>query len=461
MIDPPLPGASIEQGPKDWQILQRGPDGTAFVSLRGAYRTNATDFRVEARIVREADGAPASANTDWRAATLLPDQRWELTLPGIPAGGLYRLETRVWRTKVPDLRPMRGDYVHHLGVGDVWIIAGQSNASGTATGYADDPPTLGVHLFGNDEQWKLGTHPLEDATRTRHPVTVHGVFQARAPWLAFGRRLLRETRIPVGLIPTALGGAPVARWQPGADLYANMLEMVRLSGGGVRGIVWHQGESDCNQGGREVYGARFRRFVEGARADLKQPTLPVLTGQLGRFTDAGMDRERHRSWSIVREAQRLAAAEIPGVEVIPGIDLPLCDEIHLSASASLTLGDRFAAAALRVVHGRDLPPPGLAFRRTEWVMVPSPTLRVHFDPPAAGWVKVGPVTDFTVEDAMGPVELTAVELDDRGWVDLRLGRGPAPEGVTLHNHYGCDPAYSLRDRDQRPTVAFSVRVPAA
>jgi sialate O-acetylesterase len=455
LIEPPLPGASIEQGPRDWQILQQDANGTASIPLRGVYRTNAPEFRVEARVVRESDGAPVTAKTDWTAARLLPDQRWELTLTGIPAGGLYRLETRVWRTNCPDIRPMRGDYVHHLGVGDVWIIAGQSNASGTATGYVEDPPTLGVHLFGNDEQWKLAAHPLEDATRTRHPVTVHGVFQAKSPWLAFGRRLLRETGIPVGLIPTALGGSPLSRWQPGADLYRNMLDMARLSGGGVRGIVWYQGESDCNPRGREDYGARFRRFVEAARADLKRPDLPILTGQLGRYTDAGQDRERHRSWSVVREAQRRAALEIPGVEVIPTIDLELCDEIHLSAPAVVTLGERFAAAALRMVHGRDLPPPGIQLLRTEWVMQPSPTLRVHFQPPPAGWVKVGPVTDFTVEDAMGPVELTAVQLDDRGWVDLRLGRGPAPEGVTLHNHYGANPDYSLRDRDQRPTVAFS------
>jgi len=459
VITPPLPGASIEQGPQDWQIFQQDASGTASVTLRGVYRGNPADFRVESRIVREADGSPAAGKLNWTPATLLPEQRWEAVLSGIPAGGLYRLETRIWRTNCPDIRPMRGDYVHHLGVGDVWIIAGQSNSSGTGTGYVEDPPTLGVQLFGNDEAWKLAAHPLEDATRTKHPITVHGVFQAHSPWLSFGRRLLSERGYPIGLIPTALGGSPLARWLPGADLYKNMLEMVRLAGGAARGIVWYQGESDASPASSQDYGARFRKFVEGARADLKSPNLPILTAQLGRFAEAGEDRDRHKSWSVIREAQRQSAVELPHLELIPAIDLPMGDEIHVSAAGNVILGQRFATSALRAVYGRDLPRPGVAFQRAEWVMQPSPTLRLHFDLGTAGWVRVGPLHDFLVEDAMGPVELSAATVDDRGWVDLRLGRGPAPGGVTVHNHYGCLPSVSLRDRDQRPTVAFTVRVP--
>ena len=460
MIEPPLPGASIEQGPADWQILQQGPDGTASIALRGVYRNAPPEFRVEARLVRETDGTPLSAKLDWTPAKLLADQKWEHTLAGIPAGGLYRLETRVWRTNAPDNRPMRGDYVHHLGVGDVWIIAGQSNSSGTGQGPVEDPLSLGVHLFGNDERWKLATHPLEDATHSLHPVTVHGVFQAHSPWLAFARKLQEQTGLPIGLIPTALGGSPVARWQPGADLYRNMQAMLERSGGAARGIVWYQGESDCSPQGREEYAKRFRAFVEGVRADLKQPNLPILTAQLGRYADAGTDVERNRSWSIIRELQRKAALELPHLEVVPAIDLPMSDEIHVSAAGNVTNGQRFATAALRAVYGKELLPPGIALLRTEWVMQPSPTLRLHFAPLPAGWVRVGPIHDFTVEDRMGPVELTSVTPDDRGWVDLRLGRGPDPGGVTVHNHYGCYPTPSLRDRDQRPTLAFSIAVPA-
>lgn len=458
MIQPPLPGASIELGPQDWQILQQRADGTAAAALSGVYRTTAPEFRVEARIVREADGAPATRALDWQPATLLPQERWEITLDGIPAGGLYRIETRVWRNKAPDNRPMRGDYVHHVGVGDIWVIAGQSNSSGTGTGHVVDPPTLGIHQLGNDEQWKLAAHPLEDATRSRHPITVHGVFQAHSPWLSFARRLHTETGHPIGLIPTALGGSPMARWQPGADLFQNMQAMVRLAGGTIRGIVWYQGESDCSPQGVAAYPERFRAFVEGARREYG-PELPILTAQLARFADAEGDSARNRIWSQMREVQRRLAREMPGLDLIPTIDLPLGDEIHVSAPANVLVGERFAAAALRRVYGKDVEPPGIPLTGTEWVAGPSPTLRLHFEPLKAGWVRVGPVRDFSLEDAAGPVELSGVEVDDRGWVDLRIGRGPGPN-LVAHCHYGCNPTVSLRDRDQRPVYAFSMAVPA-
>lgn len=457
MTNPALPGVSIASGPSDWQILQQDSNGVAPIALAGAYRTDAPEFRVEARLVREADGSPVTAQLNWQEATLLPEQRWELTLTNIPAGGLYRLETRVWRSQCPDTRPMRGDYVHHLGVGDVWVIAGQSNASGTGTGYVEDPPTLGVHLFGNDEQWKLACHPLEDATRTRHPITVHGVFQGHSPWLAFGRRLKTELGYPIGLIPTAMGGAPLSRWLPGpeGDLYANMLDMVRLTGGGLRGVVWYQGESDCAPGVCENYAQRFGEFVAGVRRDLRQPDLPIVTAQLGRYALAGEDVERHRCWTRLREEQRRAASGLPGIELIPAIDLPLCDEIHLSASANVALGHRFAVAALRALRGRDLPAPGIALREARWRQSEPPTILLSFDRPVAGWCRVGPVNDFTVEDESGAVEVAEVATDDEGWVDLKLGRKPVGI-VTVHAHAGCLPHPSLRDRDQRPLLAFSV-----
>lgn len=460
MTDPPLPGASLTRAPQDWQILQQDAHGFALMKLEGIYRNQPRDFRVEARLVRERDGSPVTSALDWTPAALGPERAWSLTLEKIPAGGLYRVETRVWRTNFTDTRPMRGDYVHHLGVGDLWVVAGQSNSSGTGTGPVDDPPTLGVHLFGNDEQWKLACHPLEDATRSRHPITVHGVFQAHSPWIAFGRRLQEELGYPIGLIPTALGGSPLALWQSEAALYQNMREMVRLSGDKVRGIVWYQGESDCNPTASADYGARFQRFVEAVRKDLGASDLPILTAQLGRYTEGGVDQERHRSWSRIREAQRQSARTLPRLALLPSLDLPLCDDIHLSAAANVTLGHRFATEALRLVHGRELPTAGIHLEKAEWRAGDHPTLRLTFQRPVAGWCRVGPVEDFRLEDEQGQIRLASTTPDDAGWVDLYLERAPVGT-VMVHAHYGCFPAAALRDRDQRPVFAFSILAPAA
>ncbi len=458
MTEPMLPGASLAPGClQRWQILQQSAAGTAALSLHGRYRTEQREIRVEARLVHEHDGRPVGGSCDWQAAELGSGDAWQLTLTHVPSGGLYRLETRVWRNDGPDLRPMRGDYVHHLGVGDIWVIAGQSNASGTGLGYVEDPPTLGVHLLGNDEQWQLACHPLEDATATLHPVTVHGVFQAHSPWLAFGRRLQAALGYPIGLIPTALGGSSLAMWEPARNgpLYANMMAMIAAAGGRVRGVVWYQGESDANPAAVASYAARFREFIAGLRSDLASPELPVLCAQLGRVVAPG-DAQRATCWTELREIQRRLAAEVDQVWLVPAIDLPLSDEIHLSAASNVLLGQRFAEQALVQVYGRPGTPPALRLLRA--ARTAATVVRLDFTRSPAGWCRPGEIRSLTAADSAGELAVEAVSLDDEGWVELRLAREPAGE-VTVHAHAGCHPPADLRDRDQRPVEAFSVVVP--
>jgi len=209
-----VPGVTILEGPSDWQIIQRNEFGLGSLTCSGTWLTEEKDFSIQARLVDERTNRPIALHLDWQDAQIeIEKSRFEITLIDIPAGGLYRLETRLRRPNSPsDSRPMRGDYVHHLGVGDVYVITGQSNASGTGKGIADDGPMLGVHLFGNDEKWKLATHPLEDATRTLHPITITTIFHGQSPWLSFGKRILEATKIPIGLIPAALGGSGISQW---------------------------------------------------------------------------------------------------------------------------------------------------------------------------------------------------------------------------------------------------------
>lgn len=450
-----IPGVRILSGPMSWQILPRQA-GAGTLELAGDSAVEAVRMRVEARLVRELDGA---AVVDWRGAELGSDGTWSLSMDAVPAGGLFRLETRAWRGSGPDIRPARGDFRHHLGVGDLWIIAGQSNASGTGLGVAEDPPTLGVHLFANDERWRLATHPLEDATDTLHPITVHGVFQGHAPWLAFGRRLQAALGYPIGLIPTALGGSPLSRWDPARedDLFANLLSMVRGAGGVVHGMIWYQGESDANAGLTDDYATDFARFVTAVREAVGVPDLPVLTAQLCRYT-APVPPAMHENWTRLRQAQREAAARLSRVWLIPTLDLPLSDEIHISTAGNVQLGQRFADGALRWVYGRDLPPAAVELVELRWSSLEPPVLRVVFERSPSGWCRPGRCGDFRVKDAAGEIEVRQVTLDDDGWLDLELARAPEGDGI-LDCRPGCDPPADLRDRDQRPVLAFREPLP--
>src|SRR5690606_15062641 len=131
-------------------------------------------------------------------------------------------------------------------------------------------------------------HPLFDATDSKYPANRDPAVAGVSPWLAFGKKIVERTGVPVGLIPAALGGSALAAREPGEGespggaLWENMCRMIDDSGGAVAGLVWYQGESDAGQlDTAGTYLARFERFVAAFRGRYGDD-LPVLTAQLNR-----------------------------------------------------------------------------------------------------------------------------------------------------------------------------------
>ncbi len=345
-------GVIIEQGPADWQIAQQDERGKGRIELEGKWKFE-TPGQVEVRLVWEDTGVAVAAGLDWQAVPTEEDGTWKGALEHIPAGGLYRLETRLRLAENPagEWSP-RGDMRHFLGVGDLWVIAGQSNSAGYGRGPYEDPAELGVHLFRNSERWALAAHPLNESTDTQHTVNREAANPGHSPYLQFGRTLKRTLSHPVGLVQTSLGGSPLTRWTGAADLFDNMVQCVEKVGGKVRGIVWYQGESDTGTDADATsYAERFQRAVAAWRAALADAELPVLTVQLNRVYQPA-DPDVDRRWSQVREAQRQVARQTPGVGVVPALDLPLSDLIHTSPAGNMLLGERLAQAALGLVYGQ-------------------------------------------------------------------------------------------------------------
>jgi hypothetical protein len=440
--DPKAIGAVIDTGPTDWQILQQGPDGLADVALTGRWGTDQTPLGVDVRVVHQDTNAPVTAALDWTAARMRPDGTWSAELRGVPAGGLYRLQTRLGTVDSGRMEgARRGDMRNWLGVGDLWVIAGQSNSSGHGRGTWHDPPRLGVHLFNNAMRWTLATHPLNDATDTAHPVNTDGSNPAHAPWLRWAKRISAAVGFPIGLVQTSLGGSPLSMWDPAegdqAVLFEMMMQVVRAVGGSVGGVLWYQGESDAQGPQAESYAQRFVRAVRAWREALDSPDLPVLTVQINRKTEPA-EPGADRGWSLVREAQRRAARRLANVTIVPSLDLPLSDAIHTSPAGNMVLADRAAAAALGAVYGRDvdyLAPEPLSAR---WIE-PGRVIELSFANVSSRLDAFARAAQpFRVEDAGGVVELGAVEYTGGSALRLRLLR-PATGHTCVHGAYGGDP----------------------
>ncbi|MGI6495828.1 MAG: sialate O-acetylesterase [Kiritimatiellia bacterium] len=207
-------------------------------------------------------------------------------------------------------------------------------------------------------------------------------------------------------------------------LYENMLDCIAKAGGKIRGFLWYQGCADTCPGAAESYLKRFSDAVGSWRKALGGAELPVVTVQLNRLTNGEGDHH----WSIVREAQRRAAHEIPGVAVVPSLDLPLSDFIHTSAIGNLALGARMAQAALGLAYGKPVPwrPAEIASARRS---ADGMSVELAFDHVVD---RVGTMDatgiPFVVDDIPGNVPIAGIDYPGGPRVVIRLLRplqGPA------------------------------------
>lgn len=486
-------GALIDSAPDDWTLIQRGEGGTGRMDIAGRWAAKegfgihfASGGQVQARLVSQESGAPPEERLDWRTADTRADGTWSMTLEGIPAGGPYRLETRFNpRGNKLGEWSLRGDMRHFLSVGDIWIVAGQSNAVGYGRAPAADGPEFGLHVLRHNGRWALAAHPLHDATGTVFPANRETYNAGHSPFLHFARILRRETGLPIGLIPAALGGSPLEAWHPGrGPLFRNLLDMVRRAGGRVAGMAWCQGESDSEPGLAETYLERFLESVDGWRQALGRPDLPILTVQLGRYH--GRDRsagvEGHSAgpasepaagspatrrppagkedeeWSRVREAQRAAAALRKQLAVVPALDLPLDDTIHFGTAGNLILADRLARCALGLAYGRSVE--HRAPDILEAVMRGDQVLELRFGPVTGRLDSYRPVSNpFRVEDEAGPATVERTVYYRRDTVRLYLSR-PCRGAVRVSCGYGEDPDVLPVDTGRLLPILARLHVPA-
>ena len=323
----------------DYRIYQRrnGHAQVRFAGTLPADNAGKTGY-VAARAVLEDDNLTV---VPWTICDRTGDD-WTVTFT-LPEGGLYRLEA-VFSTDADAEWSWCGrvKLVRHIGVGELFLLAGQSNMSGYGRESAHDPVQLGVHLYGNNGRWNLAAHPLNDSIDSIYPEN-YELANATSPALAFARTVMNRLHVPVGLITAALGGSPLRSWHPEEDgvLYRAMLRRLDAVGD-VGNILWYQGCSDGNDTDAPVYLARFQRMIQLWREQMGDFNL--VTVQLNRVIN--YDAAGDRRWGMILEAQRRAPSVVSKCVVISTSDLPLSDLIHNSASSNVVIGERMANAYL-------------------------------------------------------------------------------------------------------------------
>ena len=228
----------------------------------------------------------------------------------------------------------------------VFLLIGQSNMAGR--GRLEEVPTLSdprISMF-RDGSWMAAREPLH----TDKPA-IAGVGLA----MSFAAELLAgDPEAPVGLIPCAVGGTPLSRWMPGADLYENALSTARLAlgGGSLRGILWHQGEGDSGSADAAAsYGRRFGDMIGALRSQLSANGAAVIAGELGPFLDS---REGCEFAHLVNQQLRELESSMPAYGCVSAKGLTdNGDGLHFNSVSLREFGVRYAMKYAAVIDAPD------------------------------------------------------------------------------------------------------------
>jgi hypothetical protein len=211
-----------------------------------------------------------------------------------------------------------------------------------------------MHL--RDDHWYVARHPLHLVGDAR---TFRGADNAGVgSGLAFAEALLaRDPKTRIGLIPCAVGGSSIDRWQKGARLYDEALRRALLAqqqaapaGGVIRGALWLQGEADATDERIGAYAGKLHQLVDDLRADLRNSRLVFIAATIGELREPIPGRR-------VADMNRILLAlpdHRPYTATVDARDLKshIGDAVHFDTAAQTAIGRRFAEAWFRLAETR-------------------------------------------------------------------------------------------------------------
>lgn len=254
----------------------------------------------------------------------------------------------------------------------LFLLAGQSNMAGRGiVEPSDRTPIDRVLALDATGRWVPAVDPLHWDKPSA------GTGLARS----FAVEYLRaHPGVTIGLIPSACGGSPISSWQPGqyfdqtnSHPYDDALARTRraLRDGELRGILWHQGETDRAPELAGHYEPALTALIARFRKELGAPRVPFLIGQLGQFAGAGPWDEHARRVDL---AQRHVAEQAAFSAFVSSDGLTsLPDNLHFDAASLRELGKRYAAAFLALEKSSGAGSVGT--KRQPSINAPSPAAR--------------------------------------------------------------------------------------
>lgn len=242
--------------PLELQVTQRNDSNQADVVVAGVVKPAVDIIEAKADL---AAGIKVGEAVGWTTIAERKDLiggKFSGQLP-LKAGGWYVITVRgrIGEEIVAETT------ITKVGVGEVFVTAGQSNSAN----------------FGKPKQVAKDDRVVYSKGRSFVPAKdpiPGGCGRDGSPWPILGDLIVGSQQVPVCFRSSSPTWAEVQKWMPGVQhksfkLYDTLVGRVReLPKGGVRAILWHQGESDSlAKTPAETYRDRMKTIIESLNKD--------------------------------------------------------------------------------------------------------------------------------------------------------------------------------------------------
>ena len=284
---------------------------------------------------------------------------------------------------------------------NLWILSGQSNASGR--GLLPGPkPIDEVRMFAPDEgRHDPGPGPWETAKDPLPGMETRGV----SAWVTAAQTVAQEGH-NIDMLGYALGAQRISHWARGSVGETKLLSRIEKQGQGAGVFLWYQGESDTGSPeDAAAYQDRLGSLVARVRKTAENPHMTVVMIQLGAMARP-VPVKSLGPFMPIREIQRQFVLADGNALLVTALGRLQKDGVHLATPGYMELGEELARALLRNrFNQRGVNWPGPVLDAA--VLAPgSRNITAHF----AEVKQLSQVTesDFVVVDAEGSAVCSAV-----------------------------------------------------
>lgn len=217
---------------------------------------------------------------------------------------------------------------HHI-----YLLIGQSNMAGRAPYSGKEKEVIaGAFLLNDKNEWIGAENPLNRFSTIRKDIKM----QKMNPGYYFAKTMLEKQKgITLGLVVNAKGGSRISQWKKGTKFFKDAVSRTKaaMKSGTLKGILWHQGESDHKN---EKYLYALEIFINDLREELEEKDIPFIAGEI------------KQDVKLINDQLNKLPSKVKNTAVVSSKDLKTYDQWHFDNASVKTLGERYAEAMIKL-----------------------------------------------------------------------------------------------------------------